>query len=109
MLITNLDHFRSIDATENVTGGSRANGLLALTISRGKLSLKLDDTILLERPIEMPSTISLSFENTSLIATSNIVQTANGVTTSSISIALGASGSVPTPPPSRSLTYPRFI
>lgn len=109
MQITNLDHFRFIDPAQTITGGSRPNSLLALSIQRGLLSLKLDDTVLLERPIETPSAISISLENPGLIATSNIVQTENGVATTSISIALGTSDSAPMPPPFRASAYQRFI
>ena len=95
MLISDLEHlsdlqYSALAETSNLLGGASDN-VISLSLSKGILSLKLNDLDIFSTPyVGVPPSLIVSLDGVSNLNASSKVETVNGVMRSSWTLSSGA-------------------
>ncbi len=89
MLISDLEHVEELTETSNLLGGA-ADNIISLSLSKGVLSLKLNDRDVFSTPYTgIPSSLILSLEGVADLKSSYRIENINGVLKSSWTLSTG--------------------
>ena len=95
MLISDLEHlsdlkYAALAETSNLLGGADGN-VISLSLSKGVLSLKLNDRDIFSTPyVGVPSSLIISLEGVSNLKSAYRLENINGVVKSSWTLSTGA-------------------
>jgi hypothetical protein len=91
MIISDLEHLETLAETRKLQGGVSEN-VISLSLSKGILSLKLNDQDLFTTPYtQIPSSFVFSLEGVSKLRSSYKLENINGVVKSSWTLSSGTS------------------